>query len=102
MQLLISCIWINSGGQGAFEHFSAVNFFAEFANDVPRFRHYISGSAGIPFIITSIKLIEDRVIDALGTVWDLCEKLAELSCFYWCIPILLQHNICPTLVTLLR
>jgi hypothetical protein len=35
------------GHDDAFEHFSAVNFFAEFANDVPRFRHYITGSAGM-------------------------------------------------------
>jgi hypothetical protein len=104
MQLLISCIWINSGGQGAFEHFSAVNFFAEFANDVPRFRHYISGSAGIPFLIKYIKAVDDsRVIDVPNyVVWDLCEKLAELSAFRWCVPILLQQDICPTLVNLLR
>ena len=100
--LLTSCIRINSRGHGALEHFAAVTIFAEFANDVPRFRHYITGSAGIPFLIKGIKLVEDKVIDASDAVWDLCEKLAELSAFRWCVPILLQQDICPTLVKLFR
>jgi hypothetical protein len=86
------------------ERTAAVQFFARYGNDVPCFRHYMSESTGIAAIIREVKAVEAGTIDNShwnSPVWYLCEVLAELSSFRWCIPVLMQLDLCLTLAKLL-
>jgi hypothetical protein len=88
------------------EQTAAVQFFAEYANDMPRFRHHLSGSAGIPFLIQHLAAIAAGAIGAPYShtaVWSTCEALSYSSEFRWCILILAQmEDVCHTFVKLLR
>jgi hypothetical protein len=95
------CSGISAGQSYIFERISAVHFFAEYANDFPRFRHYMSGSTGIPFLVQAIKSVEYRFFGLRDTVWYVCETLADLSKMDWCIPTFACLDVCPTFVKLL-
>jgi len=88
------------------EQTSAVQFFVEYANDMPRFRRYLSGKTGVPFLIRHLAAIAAGAIDTPYShmaVWHVCEALSYASAIRWCILILVQlDDVCHTLVKLLR
>jgi hypothetical protein len=88
------------------EQTAAVQFFAEYANDMPRFRHYLSGSTGMPFLIQHLAAIATGAIGvpySHTAVWSICEVLSHSSVFRWCILVLAQiEDVCHTFVNLLR
>jgi hypothetical protein len=95
---------ISAGQQHIFEQRAVVHFFAEYANDCLKFRDYISGSTGIPFLVQAIKAVEDEPFgsnESQDVVWYICGILADLSNLDWCIPMLVCLDVCPTLVKLL-
>jgi hypothetical protein len=81
-----------------------VQFFSEYANDVPQFRDYMSESTGIPFLISAMKTVAAGVMDSTESdlaLWHVSETLAQLSDFDWCIPTLARLDLCSALVELL-
>jgi hypothetical protein len=81
-----------------------VHFFAEYANDCPRFHDYICGSTGIPLLVQAIKAVENKPFDSdksQDVVWYVCGTLADLSTLDWCIPMLVGLDVFPTVVKLL-
>ena len=95
------CSGISAGQPYIFEKIAVVHFFAGYANDFPRFRHYISGSTGIPVLVQAIESVEDKPFGLRDTVWYVCETLADLSTLDWCIPTFACLGVCPTFVKLL-
>jgi len=88
------------------EQTSAVQFFVEYANDMPRFRHYLSGKTGVPFLIRHLAAIAAGAIDAPYShmaVWSTCEALSHSSVSRCYILVLAQiEDVCHTFVKLLR
>ena len=87
------------------EQTAAVLFFAEYANDMSRFRHYLSGNTGIPFLIQHLAAIAAGAIGAPYShmaVWSTCEALSHSSVFRCYILVLVQiEDVCHTFVKLL-
>jgi hypothetical protein len=80
----------------------AVKFFAIFADNVPVFRNQVLSPTGLPLLIQNIKNLSTEIDKYdIWTSERLCSALAENSQFQWCIPILIQLDICPPLVKLL-
>lgn len=75
------------------EHARSLDFFAEYANDTPTLRPWINGTMGIPLLVQKIKAVES----CMGTM---CTVLSNLSLFSWCIPQLVELDICGILCKL--
>jgi hypothetical protein len=87
------------------EHSRAIRFFTLLANDVPEYRAQVLSSRGIPLLIQHIRVSCTWTTANNGRTnqdsFDLCLVFAMISSFGWCVPTLVQCDICPTLVSLL-
>jgi hypothetical protein len=86
------------------EHTWAIRFFVEYSNDVHEYRMHLLSPAGIPVMVQNIKTLHadlDNIDRTKQDIQDLCLVFARISTFDWYLPILVQCNICPTLVSLL-
>lgn len=76
------------------EQAAALNFFAEYAHDLPVFRDYLMLPGGLPLLAANIKKLGPDVE-------DLCTVLSAVSGFPWCLPPLADVELCHALVRLL-
>lgn len=72
------------------EYARALDFFALYANDEPSLRGYVLGKTGMCLLGQKIKSVET----SMGTM---CKVLSNLSLYRWCIPALIELNICDIL-----
>jgi hypothetical protein len=85
------------------EHTSAVLFLATYANDAPEYRAHLLSNTGIPLSVKHLKSLhpESDGADVELDIFHLCRAFAKISKFDWCLPVLVQCDICPALVSLL-
>jgi hypothetical protein len=88
-----------SSVQGIVEQAGAVAFCAAYADDVQAFRSQVLGPTGIPLLIENTKGLEVKTLDKSTS--NICVVFMNLSLFQWCLPTLVQGDLCPTLVKLL-
>lgn len=85
--------------QDIVEHAGAVAFCAAYADDVLTFRSHVLGPTGIPLLIENTKGLEAKTLGKLTS--NICVVFMNLSLFQWCLPTLVQGDLCPILVKLL-
>lgn len=81
------------------DKFSVLNFFIQYANDVPEFRRYVIGQTGIVVLSERIKSTsDDDETDRYSKLLHTVISVANLSCYSYCIPMLADWDLCPALV----
>jgi hypothetical protein len=86
------------------EHTWAMRFFTEYSNDVHEYRMHLLSPTGIPVMVQNIKSQHADIENTDRTkqdIQDLCLVFARVATFDWYLPILVQCDICPTIVSLL-
>lgn len=87
------------------EHTCAISFFAKYANDMLKYRVHLLSAAGIPLSVKHIKSLHSEIRDTnrirRDSIRELCLVIAQISEFDWCLSMLVECDICATLVSLL-
>lgn len=100
---LFSCSGCSAAHLSISGHSWAIIFFSKYANDMHEYRVHLLSSTGIPLSVEYMIFLHAET----GTnrknrdIRYLCHTFARLSEFDWCVSILLQCDICSTLVSLL-
>ena len=86
------------------EHTQAIYFFIRYSNDVPQYRTHLLSPIGISLWVKHIKSLHAEINDTdrvQQDIWDLSQALLWTSCFAWCADILVDNDICSTLISLI-
>jgi len=74
-----------------------MNFFVQYANDMPEFRSYIFGLTEIVLLSERIRNTDDEM-DRCSKLLPTMISIANLSCYPYCNPMLADWDLCSTLV----
>lgn len=86
----------------SYEHAASIDFFTYYAEEMPEFRYHVLGPRGIPLLAQSFKVL---AVEPNGQgfipVWRVSKVLCNASYLEWCVPVMAQLDLCPTMIALL-